>query len=120
MCSVMDAIDQVAADDLQRIFEEGEAHGVGGKLREIWTTDKREQKEEFQKDQAKNGKCLEHRHSVNILLNIFLFLMLVTGKHSNQWSMVTIRMGKTFLNTNKIIICFVCSFGNLYSQCCSV
>ena len=107
MCSVMDAIDQVAADDLQCIFEEGEALGVGGKLREIWTTDKREQKEEFQKDQAKNGKCLEHRHSVNILLNIFLFLMLVTGKRSNQWSMVTIRMGKTFLNTSKIIICFV-------------
>ncbi|XP_065897671.1 uncharacterized protein [Dysidea avara] len=73
MCSVMDAIDQVAADDLQCIFEEGEALGVGGKLREIWTTDKREQKEEFQKDQAKN----------------------VTGKRSNQWSMVTIRMALT-------------------------
>ena len=56
MSSVMDAIDQVATDELQCIFEEGEAHGVGGKLREIWTTDKREQKEQFQKDQEKNGK----------------------------------------------------------------
>ena len=58
MCNVMDAIDRVATDDLQRIFEEGEAHGVGGKLREIWTTDKREQKEQFQKDKARNGKGL--------------------------------------------------------------
>ena len=57
MCNVVDAIDQVAIDDLQRIFEEEEAHGVGEKLREIWTTDKREQKEQFQKDQARNGEC---------------------------------------------------------------
>jgi len=42
MCCVMNAIDQVATDDLQCIFEEGEAHG---ELREMWTTDKTEQKE---------------------------------------------------------------------------
>ena len=56
MCNVVDAIDHVAVDDLQHIFEEGEAHGVGDKLKEIWTTDKRQQLEQFQKDQAKNGK----------------------------------------------------------------
>ena len=59
MCSVVDTINQVAVDDLQRIFEEAEAHGVGDKLKEIWTTDKREQMEQFQKDQAKNGKKLQ-------------------------------------------------------------
>jgi len=35
MCSVMDVIDKVATDDLQHIFEEGEAHGVGEKLRDL-------------------------------------------------------------------------------------
>ena len=50
------AIDQVAVDDLQHIFKEGEAHGVSDKLKEIWTTDKRQQLEQFQIDQAKNGK----------------------------------------------------------------
>lgn len=59
MCSVVDTINQVAVDDLQRIFEEAEAHGVSDKLKEIWTTDKREQMEQFQKDQAKNGKKLQ-------------------------------------------------------------
>ena len=49
MCGVMDVVDQVAVDDLQRIFEEGETHGVGNKLKEIWTMDKRQQLESFQK-----------------------------------------------------------------------
>ena len=69
MCNVMDTIDQVAVEDLESIFEEGEAHGVGAKLREIWTTDKREQKEQFQKDQAKNGGC-----SVNENMYHFIFV----------------------------------------------
>jgi len=43
MCGVMDVVDQVAVDELQRIFEEGEAHGVSDQLKEIWTMDKRQQ-----------------------------------------------------------------------------
>ena len=35
MCSAMDVVDQVAVDDLKCIFEEGETHGVGNKLKEI-------------------------------------------------------------------------------------
>ena len=58
MCDVMD---QVAVDDLQRIFEEGESHGVGNKLKEIWTMDKRQQLESFQKDQARNGKSFHSK-----------------------------------------------------------
>ena len=50
MCDIMDAVDRVGADDLQRIFEEGESHGIGNKLKEIWTMDKRQQLESFQKD----------------------------------------------------------------------
>ena len=34
MCDIMDAVDWVGVDDLQRIFEEGESHGVGNKLKE--------------------------------------------------------------------------------------
>ena len=33
-----------------------EMHGVGNKLKEIWTMDERQQLESFQKDQATNGK----------------------------------------------------------------
>jgi len=61
MCNVMDVIDQVAVDDLECIFKEGEIHGVEEKLREVWTTDKREQKEQFQKDQAKNGEYFGYK-----------------------------------------------------------
>jgi len=49
----MDTIDQVAVEDLECTFEEREAHGMGAKLREIWTTGKREQKEQFQKIKQK-------------------------------------------------------------------
>ena len=33
MCDVMDVVDQVAVDDLQCTFEEGEIHNVGNKLK---------------------------------------------------------------------------------------
>ena len=56
MCDVMNAIDYEAVDDLQKIFEEGESHGVGSKLKEIWTTDRRQRIQQFQQDQARNGK----------------------------------------------------------------
>jgi len=52
MCDVMDVVDQVAVDELQYIFEEGEMHGVSDKLKEIWTMDKRQQLGSFQKDQV--------------------------------------------------------------------
>ena len=39
---------------LQKILEEGEIHGVGGKLKKM--TDKRQNMEQFQKDQVRNGK----------------------------------------------------------------
>ena len=55
MCDVMSTVDGVAVDKLQHIFEEREAHGVSDKLREIWTTDKRDQLEQFKEDQARNG-----------------------------------------------------------------
>ena len=56
MCDVMNTIDGVAVDELQYIFEEREAHGVSGKLKEIWTTDKREQLQQYKEEQARNGR----------------------------------------------------------------
>ena len=56
MCDVVNAIDSEAIDDLQKIFEEGESHGVGSKLKEIWTKNRRQRIEQFQQDQARNGK----------------------------------------------------------------
>lgn len=53
MCDVINAIDGEAVDDF---FEEGESHGVGSKLKEIWTTDRRQRIKQFQQYQARNGK----------------------------------------------------------------
>ena len=50
MCDVVNFIDGAAGDDLQKIFEEVEIHGAGGKLKEIWMTDKRQSMEQFQND----------------------------------------------------------------------
>ena len=61
MCNVMDVIDEVAVDDLECIFKEGEIHDVEAKLREVWTTDNREEKQKFQKDQAKNGEYFGYK-----------------------------------------------------------
>ena len=44
MCDIMDVMGQVAVDELQRIFEEGETHGVSNKLKENWTLDKRHER----------------------------------------------------------------------------
>ena len=53
MYDVMSIIDGTVGDDLQKIFEEG---GVRSKLKEIWMTDKRQNLEQFQEDQAKNSE----------------------------------------------------------------
>ena len=47
MCDIMNAVDRVGVDDLQRLFEEGESYGIGNKLKDIWTMDKRQQFESF-------------------------------------------------------------------------
>jgi len=56
MCDIVNIIDGVLVNDLQKIFEEGETHGVSGKLKEIWMTDRRQNIEQFKQDQARNGK----------------------------------------------------------------
>ena len=81
MCDVMDVVDQVAVDNLQHIFEEGETHGVGNKLKEIWTMDKRQQLESYQKDQAKNGKICHNSISYR---KILITCILTFGSFSDR------------------------------------
>ena len=126
MCDVMNAIDGGAVDDLQKIFEEGASHGVGSKLKEIWTTDRRQNMQQFQQDQTRNGKshCLEQTHNylhygpyavyslqnqVRLHSITSLFLYTVTGKRSNQWNMITIRMGKLGVKFFSVCECSICT-----------
>jgi len=55
MCAVMDAVKD---DELEKLFIEGDQHGVGGLMKRIWMTDKEWQKKEFDQDQSKNGNVL--------------------------------------------------------------
>ena len=43
MSAVVSRIDEVGKDELEKVFAEGDAHGVGAQIREIWATDRREQ-----------------------------------------------------------------------------
>ena len=47
MCNVMNTIEEVSRDDLEKVFAEGDAHGVGDKVREVWLTDQRNQADQF-------------------------------------------------------------------------
>ena len=57
MCAIVDRIWEVGKDELEKVFAEGDAHGVGTQIREIWMTDRRQQLEQFKTDQTRNSKC---------------------------------------------------------------
>ena len=59
MCRVAETIDETGRNELEKLFAEGEAHGVGGVLKNIWETDYRKQRDRFLHDQATNSeRCL--------------------------------------------------------------
>ena len=88
MCSI---VERTENDDLEKLFKEGNEHGVGELMKEIWFTDKKRQTQQFANDQAANGKvCC-------CLLSIFVIILgflAATGSRGNRWSLITIRMGK--------------------------
>ena len=47
MCRVAETIDETGREELEKLFAEGDAHGVGGVLQSIWETDYRKQKTSF-------------------------------------------------------------------------
>ena len=53
MRTVMKAIQP---EELEKLFEEGDQHGVGNLMKNIWFTDKQCQNSEFSCDQVRNSK----------------------------------------------------------------
>ena len=66
----------------------GDKHDVGHRLRDIWNADRRMKGDDFKRDQLTNSECV-----LNFKAGIQLFFI-ETGKRSNRWNDVTIRMGK--------------------------
>ena len=53
MCTI---VEKAGNDDLEKLIKEGNEHGVGELMKEIWFTDKKRQTQQFANDQAANGK----------------------------------------------------------------
>ena len=62
-CNVTEAIEESGKDELDRVFTEGDAHGVGDVLRNVWHTDFRKKKKQFMANQANNDKRSVYWHS---------------------------------------------------------
>jgi hypothetical protein len=60
MANVMTTIENQCLDELENLFHEGESHGVGTRMREIWNGDKRAMRDQFMKDQMLNSMCIYH------------------------------------------------------------
>ena len=84
MCAVMETMQ---AEELDKLYQEGDQHGVGSIMKTIWLTDKDCQKKHFSVDQEQNGKC-------TAMCFIFIMSTLASGGRGNRWSMITIRMGE--------------------------
>ena len=58
----MDMIQKVIEDncskELEAVISEGEKHGVGSRMRDVWTNDKRATYDEFMNDQSRNSKLI--------------------------------------------------------------
>ena len=86
-CRVAETIDVTGKDELEKLFAKGDAHGVGGVLKNIWETDYRKQKGQFLHDQATNSKCCLIKAS-SMCIICFQCFALACGKKSNKWSMI--------------------------------
>lgn len=72
MNGIVSVIEKECASDLEKLFAEGDKHGVGN-------VDKRMERNESNRE--------------FIFSNILINILLETGKRSNNWSFITIRMG---------------------------
>ena len=57
MSTLVNKIEEVGKAELEKIFAEGDSHGVGTQVREVWMTDKRQQLSQFKADQEKIVSC---------------------------------------------------------------
>ena len=84
MCAVMEAMQ---AEELDKLYQEGDQHGVGSLMKTIWLTDKDHQK----------NRCSWIRTeivSAQFLCVVFIMYTLASEGRGNRWSMITIRMGE--------------------------
>lgn len=56
MCDVMSVIGEKCQVELKELFAEGEKHGVGHRMKEIWNDDRNDDAEQYERDQSKNSK----------------------------------------------------------------
>ena len=63
MCALIDKISNSTNEDLESVFSEGGNYSVGDKLREVWKTDRRQQK----------IKTKEMVSSINFVLKLIFF-----------------------------------------------
>jgi hypothetical protein len=54
--SAMNIIERDHSDELEKLFVEGERHGVGQRLRELWNDDKQASINQFTSEQSRNSK----------------------------------------------------------------
>ena len=64
----MDAIDKNGSSILEGMFSDAEGQGLGDAVREVWLTDKRKLKEEFDKDQTRNCELCSYRFFLSFCL----------------------------------------------------
>ena len=64
MCSMVQSIGD---DDLENLYVEGEKHGVGKLMKEIWITDAQQRRKQFFDDQAGNSMLVKIDHADHII-----------------------------------------------------
>ncbi len=82
---------------LAEVFLEADSvsgKGMGSALKDVWDNDKNEWTQ-FKIDQEANSKLVELL--IDHLIHP-LFCYSVTGRTTNKWSSVTIRLGKSLIN----------------------
>ena len=57
MSSVTSTIDEMCSEELEKLFAEADEHGVGSRLREAWSSDRRSDDANiFRRNQATNSE----------------------------------------------------------------
>ena len=67
-------MEKIGDEELQKLYDEGEKHGIGGILKDIWITDLDRQRKEFSSDQVSNSKipyslCSESRCFMQVMVD---------------------------------------------------
>ena len=71
MSQVVSTVESKCSKELSKLFEEGDSHGVGERMREVWANDKRAVHSEFKKDQDNNSKLVKCVLSILLVLYCF-------------------------------------------------